>query len=121
VGAYQSPAVGSLDGDVSHVDGDQQRCRLGIVVALGCIGASLGGNDDAADVAVVGGVEFGGRPGYDVDGEVMAAKEAVGAEADFCLRVWLLMSSGKVTSSRRHVSPPTSIGVISSVTKPGHV
>lgn len=44
-----------------------------------------------------------------------------GLKQNTCVRVWLLMWSGKVTFSRRHVSPSVSIGAISSQTNPGQV
>jgi hypothetical protein len=56
-----------VDGDVGHVDGDEDDP----VVAHRGVGASRGRDDDAVDVAVVGGVELRlDRPADDVDGEV---------------------------------------------------
>src|ERR1017187_3302056 len=49
--------VKSPDGDLAHVDGDQQRLREELVVALPGGAPPRGGDDDAIDVAVVGGVE----------------------------------------------------------------
>src|SRR6266700_618301 len=71
----------SADGDLAHVDGDQQRLRNELVVALPGVAPSRGGDDDAVDVAVAGGVEQPGGPAEDVDGEVMAAQQPVRAEA----------------------------------------
>ena len=70
-----------MDGDGTHVDGDEQWLGDELVVALPGVASSRGGDDDAVDVAVVGGVEHAGRPADDVDGEVVAAQQPVGAEA----------------------------------------
>ena len=66
---------------LAHVDGDQQRRRDELVVALPGVAPSRGGDDYAVDVAIVGGVQQPGRPAEDVDGEVMAAQQSVRAEA----------------------------------------
>jgi hypothetical protein len=71
----------SVDGDLAHVDGDQQRLRDALVVALPGVASSRGGDDDAVDVAVASGIEQPGGPAEDVDGEVMAAQQPVRAEA----------------------------------------
>src|SRR5947209_10714557 len=71
----------SADGDLTHVDSDQQRFRDELVVALPGVASSRGGNDDAVDVAVIGGVQQPRRPAEDIDGEVMAAQQPVRAEA----------------------------------------
>src|SRR6266568_1747218 len=74
-------AVRSADGDLAHVDGDQQWLRDELIVALPGVAPARGRDDDAVDVAVAGGVEHPGRPAEDVDGEVMAAQQPVRAEA----------------------------------------
>jgi hypothetical protein len=103
---------------VPHVDGDHDR----LVVTLRGVGASRGWHDDTVDVTAVTGVELAGHPADDVDCKVVPAKEPVGAEAGNLLaRVALAFISAKVTLSRRHFSPSTSIGVISSVTNPRQV
>src|SRR5262245_41680365 len=45
------------------------------------VGPSRGGEDDAVDVAVAGGIELRGHRAEEVDGEVMAAQQPVRAEA----------------------------------------
>src|SRR6266571_9070723 len=91
----------SADGDLTHVDGDQQRLRNELVVALPGVAPSRGGNDDAVDVAVAGGVEQPGGPAEDVDGEVMAAQQPVRAEAGD-----LLAGVAFDVIGERHFQPP---------------
>jgi hypothetical protein len=66
----QARDMRSADGDLTHVDGDHDD----LVVTLPGVGPSRGGDDDAVDVAVVGGIQLPGRPAEDVEGEVMAAQ-----------------------------------------------
>src|SRR5215471_12274190 len=91
----------SADGDLAHVDCDQQRLRDELVVALPGVAPSRGGDDDAIDVAVIGGVEQPGGPAEDVNGEVMAAQQAVRAEARDLLAGVAFYVIGK-----RHFQPP---------------
>ena len=42
-------------------------------------------------------------------------------DSEICTRVWLFTVSGNVTLRRRQISPSTSIGAISSVSKPSWV
>src|SRR5260221_8562440 len=71
----------STDTDLAHIDGDEKRLVDALVVALPSVAASCGGDDDADDVAIVGGVQHPGRSAEDVDGEVMAAQQPVRPEA----------------------------------------
>src|SRR5579884_571779 len=73
--------VTSADGDLPHVDSDQQGLGDALVVAMPRVASSRGVDDDAVDVAVVGGVEHPGRPADNVDGEVMTAQQSIRAEA----------------------------------------
>src|SRR6202040_2241158 len=77
----RSSPLRSADGDRTHVDGDQQRLRDALVIALPGVAPSRGGNDDAVDVAVVAGIAQPGRPADHVDCEVRAAQQPVRAEA----------------------------------------
>ena len=86
---------------LAHVDGDQQRRRDELVVALPRVAPSRGGDDDAVDVTVVGGVQQPGRPAEDVDGEVMAAEQSVRAEARD-----LLAGVAFDVIGERHFQPP---------------
>jgi hypothetical protein len=52
-----------------------------LVVAFIGVDAALGGDEDAVHVAIVGGVIEAGGTAEDVDGVVVAAEQAVGAEA----------------------------------------
>src|SRR6266567_9204515 len=94
-------AVRSADGDLAHVDGDQQWLRDELIVALPGVAPARGRDDDAVDVAVAGGVEHPGRPAEDVDGEVMAAQQPVRAEARDLLAGVAFDVIGK-----RHFQPP---------------
>jgi len=64
-----------------YVDGDQERLRYSLVVALVGVDATLGGEEDAVYVAIVGGVIEAGGAAEDVDGVVVTAEQAVGTEA----------------------------------------
>src|SRR5260370_34606841 len=61
----ESQHVVSADGDLTHFDGDQQRLRDELVVALPGVAPSGGGDGDVVHVAVVGCIEQPRRPPED--------------------------------------------------------
>src|SRR5260370_35336516 len=69
----ESQHVVSADGDLTHVDGDQQRLRDELVVALPGEAPSGAGADDVVHVVVDGGIEQPGGPAEYGDGEGRAA------------------------------------------------
>src|SRR5208337_5590947 len=71
----------SADGDLTHVDGDQQRLRDELVVTLPSVDPPLGGDDDPVYFAIVGGIVQSGCAAQDIDGVVLTAQQPVGAEA----------------------------------------
>ena len=82
--------VRSADGDLAHVDGDQQRLRDELVVALPGVAPSCGGDDDAIDVAVVGGVQQPGRPPRMSIVKSWRRSSPSGPKHDICWWEWLL-------------------------------
>src|ERR1700756_5083227 len=71
----------SADGDLAHVDGDQQRFRDKLVVALPGVNPPRGGDDDPVYFAIVGGVVQSGCAAEDIDGVVQATQQPVWAKA----------------------------------------
>jgi hypothetical protein len=83
---------GSIDRvALAHVDSDQQWLRDELVVALAGVAPSRGGDDDAVDVAVAGGVEHPAAPPRMSMVRSWRRGSLSGLKHELCWRVWLLM------------------------------
>src|SRR5271168_3788717 len=91
----------SADGDLTHVDGDQQRLRDELVVALPAVNPPLGGDDDPVCFAIVGGIVQSGCAAEDSDGVVLPTQQPVGAKARDLFAGMAFDVIGK-----RHLQPP---------------
>ena len=83
--------VRSADGDLANVDGDQQRLRDELVVALPGVAPSRGGDDDAVDVAVVVAYSSPVAPPRMSMVKSWRRSSPSGPKHEICWRVWLLM------------------------------